>query len=348
MVRRMLVLAGIDEAGYGPMLGPLCLGASLFVLPDDDPARGAPDLWERLDPAVCRELRDRRGRIAVDDSKRLKGAGKRPLAHLERGVWSFLLAGGREAATTTAAFGGAAAADAPDDPADDLADDLALMRCLGAELPARSWYAGDALPLPSGLDTGTIGLDGGRLARAAEAAGIAEMHVRARAIDAPEFNDGIRRLGSKAGLNLERILQLVEAVRRRHPDAHPRVLVDRQGGRARYAEALHRAWPEASVTVLGETDAVGRYRLSFPDGGPLTISFEQSADERHLPVALASMAAKLVRELLMRRLNRWFAEHDPGLSPTAGYVADARRWLDDAAPLIERLAIERDLLVRRR
>ncbi|MCH8212384.1 MAG: ribonuclease HII, partial [Planctomycetes bacterium] len=40
----MLVYAGIDEAGYGPMLGPLCLGCTVFVLKDYDPCQGAPDL----------------------------------------------------------------------------------------------------------------------------------------------------------------------------------------------------------------------------------------------------------------------------------------------------------------
>jgi len=44
----MLIYAGIDEAGYGPMLGPLCVAGSVFVLPDHDPAAGAPKLWSTL------------------------------------------------------------------------------------------------------------------------------------------------------------------------------------------------------------------------------------------------------------------------------------------------------------
>ena len=70
----MLVYAGIDEAGYGPMLGPLCIGAATFILPDADPADGAPDLWDLLSEAVCRKVSDKKKRIAINDSKVLKGA----------------------------------------------------------------------------------------------------------------------------------------------------------------------------------------------------------------------------------------------------------------------------------
>ena len=88
----MLIYAGIDEAGYGPMLGPLCIGATVFRVRDHDPEAGAPDLWRLLRGAVCRKRSDRRRRIAVDDSKKLKAvesAKTHPLQYLERGVLAF-------------------------------------------------------------------------------------------------------------------------------------------------------------------------------------------------------------------------------------------------------------------
>src|SRR5436190_9839198 len=86
----MLIYAGIDEAGYGPMLGPLCVGCSVFAIPDHDPeVSGASDLWKRLRKAVCKKRTDRRRRIAIDDSKKIKlpnDGNVHPLKFLERGV----------------------------------------------------------------------------------------------------------------------------------------------------------------------------------------------------------------------------------------------------------------------
>ena len=57
--------------------------------------------------------------------------------------------------------------------------------------------------------------------------------------------------------------------------------------------------------------------------------FEVDAEAAHFPVALASMAAKLVRELRMARFNRYWGARASELKPTAGYRADAERWLAD-------------------
>lgn len=65
----------------------------------------------------------------------------------------------------------------------------------------------------------------------------------------------------------------------------------------------------------------------------------------HLPVALASMIAKYVRELAMHRFNRYWSKRMPELKPTAGYTLDARRWLADAAQVITKE--ERAVMVRR-
>ncbi len=55
MAKAPLIYAGIDEAGYGPMLGPLCAAAAVFVVENHDTTHdGAPNLWEILDDAVCR------------------------------------------------------------------------------------------------------------------------------------------------------------------------------------------------------------------------------------------------------------------------------------------------------
>lgn len=73
-------VVGIDEAGYGPNLGPLVQAAVALRLPDDDPAG-----WETLKPWVrrCHERAD--DRLLIDDSKKVY-AQPGGLAKLERAV----------------------------------------------------------------------------------------------------------------------------------------------------------------------------------------------------------------------------------------------------------------------
>ena len=326
----MLLYAGIDEAGYGPMLGPLCVGMVLLRVDGADPADGAPPLWDRLEAMVARNLREARGRIVVDDSKRLKGARDargHPLRHLERGVLGFLAAS---------------------DPAEALSvpeDDAALLWRLGASPPPRPWYEG-RVELPVGNDAGGLRIDAARLRRTLADAGVTVVAMRVELVDAAELNAGVARAGSKSAVNLETALRLVEAARRASPGEHPRIILDRHGGRTRYREELARAWPGARVDVVAEDPALSRYRLEDA-AGPATISFAQEADGRHLPVALASMIAKYARELLMTRMNRWFAGHRPGLAPTACYVTDGRRYLAEIEPVLRELRLDEDALVRR-
>lgn len=332
-----LLYAGIDEAGYGPLLGPLCVGCAAFVVPDAPAA--PPCLWKALSAAVCRTTTDRRRRIAVEDSKKLKGAkdaALHPLRHLERGV---------------AAFASAIPGAPP-----EWADDDALLAALGARAAAPpdgdAWH--DApLPLPVGNDAAALRISGAMLRTALAKAGIEAASLSVRALDAREFNRLAARVSNKATINFMAAAEHVERVRRlaagRGVDAW--IALDRQGGRTGYLDPLRTSFPEATLAVLEESESTARYRLRWPAGGGLpaheaTVSFELGGEERNLPVALASMAAKFARELHMRRLNAFFARHVPGLAPTAGYVQDGRRFLDEVAPAAERLGIAREALVR--
>ena len=58
------------------------------------------------------------------------------------------------------------------------------------------------------------------------------------------------------------------------------------------------------------------------------------------------MTAKYLRELAMIRLNRFFREHVPQVRPTAGYVQDGRRFLEEIGSVIQTEGLDSQELVR--
>ena len=78
------------------------------------------------------------------------------------------------------------------------------------------------------------------------------------------------------------------------------------------------------------------------------VVFRVRGEEAHLPVALASMAAKYLRELLMLRFRAFWLDLAPGVKPTYGYLPDGRRFIGEIEPLITRLGIRRESLIRNR
>src|SRR5437660_454123 len=77
---------GIDEAGYGPNLGPL-VQTAVGMSVDGDPA--VCELWQALGLAVRKYGKGRDKRLMIDDSKKVYGS-TRTLNHLELGVLAVL------------------------------------------------------------------------------------------------------------------------------------------------------------------------------------------------------------------------------------------------------------------
>ncbi|MFM7259011.1 MAG: hypothetical protein ACKO3W_00265, partial [bacterium] len=323
-----VIYGGIDESGYGPLLGPLCVGASAFRLPDGLRALrsdGAPDLdaldlWKHLELAICRKPKDPRRRIAVADSKKLKSAGKQPLIHLERGVLAF----------------------APSAPH---ANDAALFEALGVQTRAsRSspWHA-TPRPLPIEQSPDSIAIARNLLARACADAHVVIERLAVSALDPEDFNALYRSLRNKARVNMSLVFSALRALDDLRDGTPAFVAIDRQGGRASYRAELesHVARGE-DVRVLHED----LERSTYEVGSGLVVSFEVAAEDRHLPVALASMAAKYVRELSMARVNAYFSAFLPEVAPTAGYVEDGRRYLAEVKPILAQEGIPEADFVR--
>lgn len=316
-MEQRIIYAGIDEAGYGPLLGPLCVALSVLELRVPAGAEATrPDIWAMLAPVVVREIRDAgASNIAINDSKRIKTAGtakRHPLEHLERGVLSVASCMGREVAC-----------------------DGTLRRALEAEDGSPEWYAGEAIPLPLASTADQLRLACARLAGAGTRAGVRFDSMCCRVCDEAAFNEAVQRGALKSDISFERVSDLLRRVWAGYAaapdlDEHgPRVVVDRQGGRIAYAHHLARAVPGAEVRPVLERPEASVYDLRGPDGRRMRVTFTIDADLHHFPTALASMCAKFVRELAMMRFNRYWCARIAELKPTAGYGADAVRWLRD-------------------
>jgi hypothetical protein len=328
-----MLLLGVDEAGYGPLLGPLCVGASVWTVGEGttvdlaDPGAMPPNLWTLLRTAVCRTGKDARGRLPIADSKKLKlakGSVQHPLTHLERTVL----------ACSAAAHGSTSIA--PDD------DALRVM------LGDREAFPHDEPPvaLPVATDRALATIGAGQFMRACTKAGVALHALRCVRHEPEALNAHLATGALKPNLTFLTAMQAARDALAAHPGRPAWLAFDRQGGRMRYLDDLMRSLDARSPRVIVEDDEHSHYLLTIDDR-PVRVSFDVGAESMHLPIALASMAAKTVREVCMERLNRFFTRQVPGLAPTAGYVQDGRRWLADLAPHWESLGIRETDLVRR-
>ncbi len=325
----MLVYAGIDEAGYGPLMGPLCVATSQWCIEGACDPLAPPDLWKKLQRAVCRTSKDRRGRIAINDSKKLKGTGaasEHPMRAIERGVLATLCTDEpRSIAPTT---------------------DTELFAHLGVDDPAlhAAWYAG-SIDLPWACDAKHLKIATAMFRAAAVAGGITSHTLACKALDAEPINAAAQRGMVKTSIPWSLLIEHVQALSAKWPTTTIRVAADRQSGRMRYLDDLMRAFPREQLTIQHEDERESIYTIAR-DGAPLVISFTVEGETDHLPIALASMTAKYTRELWMARLNRWFAQHVQPLEPTAGYVKDGRRFLGEVRPALEAQGIAETRLIR--
>jgi len=318
----MLVYAGIDEAGYGPMFGPLCIGSCVLILKNHDPEDGAPDIWTLLKQVICKTRKEAKIKIAINDSKRLKSNAKnKSLTHLERGIFAFLSSMGVKMPTDDTEF-------------------FTLMQCQPADNP---WYQ-KSTPLPVGNDENMLRIDSSRLMAALLLADITCGNMACTAVDVKKYNE-LTKHSTKSALNFSIAMQHVDAIMSQFPTEHPRIMIDRHGGKIKYRNDLQLFWENAKVQVLIEDQSMSRYRIRVGTK-KATVTFASKTDEKHFPAALASMIAKYTRELIMKRFNNYFLQQIPTLKPTAGYVQDGRRFLKEIEPLLAKNGVNRDLLIR--
>jgi len=327
------VVAGIDEAGLGPLLGPLAIGWSVLRLPE-----GGADPWRLLRGAVHKNP-TRTAKLVVADSKRVFSRNPKGLRRLEATVLTFLAQLDPEGRP-------------PHDPRAFLFERLGPEARLLNESP---WY--EHLPtLPRELEADSVELSAAILRRRMQARGLALLDAGVRTVPARELNASYRRTNNKGATTWGYCRDVLRRLWLEHGEEGPDVTVDLLGGRIHYRELLAAAFPEAEVATLFEGPEHSAYLCDEREATArdrwlprrMRIDFRAKGEDASFAVALGSCLAKYARELVMSGFNRYFQELQPGLDPTAGYTTDGRRWLEEARPAIRAARVPEEALVRER
>lgn len=327
-----MLLIGIDEAGYGPLLGPLVVAGSAFRLHGAGAESDDEDSFPRRLAQACAAAGPG---LRVDDSKRVHRDGG--VRALERAVLPFA----SRASSPAAAAGPARARDGLDDL-------LAGFGCDPAVCRSAPWYGAAAARFPLSFCTEDVEARGAALRSGLDEASVEFLGFRADVVPEDPLNARFDATGNKAEVLFATSADVADALLALAlPGESVSVVFDRQGGRRRYLPQIQSRWPGLWGWTLRELPQSSAYRL---DGGPgpLTLRFEVGADAASPQVGLASMAAKYLREAFMQLWNAWFAEICPGVPHTAGYTQDGRRWLDATRAARQAAGIPDAALVRRR
>jgi ribonuclease HII len=306
---------GIDEAGYGPNLGPFVMTLVACRVPDE---LHDANLWDVLQSGVRRADEPADHRLVVADSKQVYSPA-RGFGELEKTALSAHVGGFFDEAVTL----------------ENLLEHLA-----SAEIPLlrqEPWFVGDTtLPIEVGASDLAASIEGWR--KVSASAGVTWGFCQSAIVAAPRFNDLIDKWDSKGAVLSVAVTQLMRCCLEKTAAEPMRFVVDKHGGRNTYSALLQHAFADGMVLAEQEGRARSTYRVEGLDR-TVRITFLPKADVEHFTVALASMISKYVRELLMREFNRFWLTHVPGLKPTAGYPLDAGRYFDAIRPALAKLSI---------
>jgi ribonuclease HII len=272
-----MLVVGIDENGLGPLLGPMVVTAAAFETDVYD----ADKFWQ-----VCG------AGLAADDSKKIFSSKKLATAEAATLDWLDLL--GVNVPTTL-----------------ELIERLSLP--LSCKLPCGRNMPGYCRPIERRLpiwatETEPIGRKRERFLEA----GFAPYAVRSFSVCTGAYNVLTQGSGiNKFHLDFNLMIQLIKTFKAGY-SGDVVALCGKVGGTRKYG-----AWiDEANVglwSILDENPALSTYRIS----GLGTVSFIRDGDGTHLPIAVASMVGKYVREVAMLDLNEYLG--DSSIRRASGY-----------------------------
>ncbi len=323
----MGLLLGMDEAGYGPNLGPLVVTVTAWEVP------GSPreyDLWAAMADVAQQAPTKEPLKLQVADSKQVYSPGK-GLAALEKSVLSALRLLDRSPVTLV---------ELSDELRAQCSESKSQISNLKSQTPP--WLVDRDLSLPTEVDASLISDIATKWLGCCQRCGVTLKAIRSEIVQ-PECFNALTRFADNKALALSRIsMELLRSVWNPDDEQPTLVICDKHGGRNRYDDLLAEVLDDRMVFAVGESRERSVYRV-----GSSELRFQMKA-EANFPVALASLVCKYVRELSMEAFNQFWTEYIPGLKSTAGYPVDAARFKKDIAETQAKLGITDDVLWRAR
>ena len=317
----MAALVGIDEAGFGPILGPLVVSSTAFSLPRH---LLKADLWKTLRKSVAQKRKHLAGRLLIADSKKAYNRSS-GLKHLERTVLASLRCLDKTAPTLTGLL-------------EHLCPD-----CI-ERLDDYPWYK-DAAVYEISPDQADIAIASSVLKRNLASNEMELLSLRSCCLDVAYYNKMVSNVKNKASVLFTATCGLIKHAFDNFAGDDVQIIIDRQGGRVHYRRLLRQMFADMELTILQESPSLSSYELQA-DGRKMRLHFAVGADDRFLPVSLASMVSKYLRELLVDNINAYFANFNPDLKPTAGYWKDGLRFIEDLKTSLPHVKLDTDQLIR--